>query len=91
VISATNAYLEAEDAVANWIEDQCERDPNARERSNVLFAAFKAWAEANNEFVGTSKRLAQSLERHGVIAERTNKYRGFRGLRLVGDATRYQP
>src|SRR5205085_5861280 len=37
VTSATAAYLEAEDAVAAWIDDRCERDPNAWERTAALF------------------------------------------------------
>jgi putative DNA primase/helicase len=86
VVDATNSYLEAEDAVAAWMADWCEPDKTAWENSTALFASFKAWAEANGEYVGNQRRLAQSLER-----ERTMKARGFRGLRLTGDARRHQP
>jgi len=85
VINATDAYLEAEDAMMAWMSDWCERDPNAWESSTVLFAAWKAWAERNGEYVGTQRRFGQALERHGIVFLRKNKARGYIGLRLVGD------
>ena len=33
VTAATAAYLEAKDAISAWIDERCERDPNAWERS----------------------------------------------------------
>jgi len=86
VIDATNNYLEAEDAIMAWMSDWCERDPNAWESSTGLFAAWKAWAERSGEYVGTIRRFAQALERHGITFLRKNKARGYVGLRLVGDA-----
>ena len=88
VIDATNAYLEAEDAIMAWMSDWCERDNNAWESSTALFAAWRAWAERNGEYVGTIRRFAQALERHGIIFLRRNKARGYVGLRLVGDTYR---
>lgn len=29
VLDATEAYLSAEDAIAAWIDERCERDPTA--------------------------------------------------------------
>src|SRR6516164_815653 len=86
VVDATNNYLEAEDAIMAWISDWCERDPNAWESSTTLFAAWKAYAERSGEYVGTIRRFAQALERHGITFLRKNKARGYVGLRLVGDA-----
>ena len=51
VSDATAAYLEAEDAISAWIEEAGERDPNAWEKSNDLFASWKMWAEKTGEFV----------------------------------------
>jgi putative DNA primase/helicase len=51
VTAATAAYLEAEDATAAWIDEKCERDPNAWSSSSSLFASWSAWATAAGEFV----------------------------------------
>ena len=41
VTDATAAYLEAEDAVAAWIEDCCERDAGAFETRDALYASYR--------------------------------------------------
>jgi hypothetical protein len=38
VTAATAAYLEAQDSLAAWLDECCERDANAWERSQTLFA-----------------------------------------------------
>ena len=90
VTKATDAYMEAEDALTAFIDEQCIRDPNAWERTTTLYAGWKAWAEKSGEFVGSMKRFLQTLETrgtsYGVTYERSKTGRGFRGLRLVGDA-----
>ena len=82
VIAATAAYLEAEDAIAAWLEEAGERDPNAWEKSSDLFASWVAWAKKAGEHVGTQKHFSQNLETRGLTFERRNYGRGFRGLRL---------
>ena len=93
VRDATAAYLENEDAVSAWIDDCCERDINAFEPSSVLFASWKAWAEANGEYVGNQRQFADKLVNRGMCQDRPGgrggRARGYRGLRLVGDATHY--
>jgi putative DNA primase/helicase len=83
VRQATTAYLEAEDAVAAWIDDRCERDPNAWEAASALFASWNAWATAAGEFVGSSRRFAQALETRDLTPCRKRDARGFAGLRVV--------
>jgi len=46
--------LEA-DQVAQFVDDECEREPAGKLRPQALFDAYKAWAEEN----GIHKRLAQ--------------------------------
>ena len=82
VIAATAAYLEAEDAIAAWLEEAGERDPSAWEKSSDLFASWVAWAKKAGEHVGTQKHFSQNLETRGLTFERRNYGRGFRGLRL---------
>jgi len=85
VAKATAAYLESEDAIAAWIDDRCERDPNAWESSTALFASWNAWATAAGEFAGSSKRLGQALETRGFSPCRRHEGRGFTGLRINHD------
>lgn len=81
VAAATAAYLEAEDAVAAWINEACVRDPNAWAGSGELFGFWKAWAERAGEYAGTNKRFVQLLETRGFRAERRGNIRGFIGIR----------
>jgi putative DNA primase/helicase len=70
VTFATSAYLEAQDTIAAWIDDQCDRDPNAWERSQVLFANWKAWAERSGEPCGDQKTFRSRLEAKGIDHKR---------------------
>lgn len=81
VTSATAAYLEAEDAISAWIDDKCER--TGADTIAALFASWKAWAEANGEFVGSSKRFSQSLEERGFERMRSKTSRMYAGLHVV--------
>ena len=65
VRDATEAYLAAEDALAQWLEESCCRNPAYAERSSVLFANWKIWADQAGEFAGSQKRFTQALEDRG--------------------------
>ena len=82
VVDATLAYLESEDAVSAWLEDMAERGGEF-EKSADLFASWSAWAERAGEYVGSSKRFGQALEKRGFTPHRhAQRGRGFRGIRL---------
>jgi putative DNA primase/helicase len=90
VTEATAAYLEAEDAMAAWIADRCQLDPNAWARTIDLYASWSAWAQKAGEYVGAQKKFVERLEsRPGISAKRQryggsdNPQRGFLGLRLL--------
>ncbi|MGH7053815.1 MAG: phage/plasmid primase, P4 family [Stellaceae bacterium] len=83
VRNATDAYLASEDALAQWLDECCARDPQYAERSSALFANWKRWAETAGEFAGSQKRFSQMLEDRGF--ERGLNGAGqaiFRGLAL---------
>ena len=85
VTTATAAYLEAQDSVAAWLEDNCERDQNAWEGSLDLFASWKGWAEQSGVFVGDIKTFRDRLEhRNGIVFRKhpTTRRSGFFGVRL---------
>ena len=78
------AYMQAQDAVAAWIDEMCERDANAWERSAVLFGSWKTWAERSGEPFGDTKRFRDRLEARGIFHKRepgTGRI-GYQGLRL---------
>jgi putative DNA primase/helicase len=83
VTKATAAYLEAEDALAAWIEEAGQRDPNAWEKSSDLFASWAAWATKAGEYAGPMKRFLGVFETKGFTYERRRDGRGYRGLRLT--------
>ena len=82
VRDATDDYLAAEDAMGAWIDDKCDRDPNAWVSSSDLFASWTAWATAAGEPVGSQKRFSQTLETRGLTRRKTEVAQGFLGLRL---------
>jgi putative DNA primase/helicase len=58
---ATQDYLESADAFGRWLEERCIRAPNETATKGEVFASWKAWAEANGEFVGSQRRLNDKL------------------------------
>jgi putative DNA primase/helicase len=94
VTSATELYMENQNAFAAWIEDYCFLDPNVWESTSVLFDGWKAWCERNGAWIGDVRSFTEMLETRGSVlgvvyqrrVVRGRKHRGFRGLRLTGDA-----
>jgi putative DNA primase/helicase len=88
VRDATAAYLEAEDALAAWIEDAGEHDRDAWESASALFRSWKSWAERAGEHPGSLKKFSQRLEdRSAAIGMQKARdgqgRRGFYGLRVT--------
>jgi putative DNA primase/helicase len=82
VREATTAYLDGEDAIAAWIDEECEPDPQAWEKVGALYASWKTWADKSGEYAGSVKRFGQNLEARGYSPQRSHAGRGFRGLRI---------
>ena len=78
VNAATAEYFEAEDALGRWLAEGCLRGANLTATSAALFAAWKSWAEANGEFVG-SAAFATSCPRvaRGAAARPTSAVPGW--------------
>ena len=87
VTDATADYLAEEDAVSSWIEERCERDPQAWEKTTDLFQSWRFWAERSGEFVGSSKALHQKLKDRGFEPKRTKTAKGFKGLNSTPPTT----
>jgi putative DNA primase/helicase len=85
VTAATAAYLEQQDSIAAWLDECCDRNANAWERSQTLFASWKAWAERSGQFVGDIKTFRDRLDGRDGIEFRKQpgtKRAGFQGVRL---------
>jgi putative DNA primase/helicase len=85
ITAATTAYLDAQDTVAAWLDECCELDANTWERSQTLFASWKAWAERSGQFVGDIKTFRDRLDGRDGIEFRKQpgtKRAGFQGVRL---------
>lgn len=77
---ATEAYLEAEDAISAWIAEYCTTGPNIISSTQQLFESWRQWAEGRKEWVGSQKRFSQKLEDRGFCRNRNSKKRGFLGI-----------
>ena len=82
VRDATEAYLSAEDALAVWTDEKCERDPKAWASSSELYGSWAGYAAQAGEFAGSLKAFSQSLESRGFRRHKMSRAQGFYGLRL---------
>jgi putative DNA primase/helicase len=83
VRNATSSYLAQEDVIEQWLGERCARDAMYQERSVILFADWKAWAESAGEYVGSQKRFTQALEDRGFTREHNSENQAiFLGLAL---------
>jgi putative DNA primase/helicase len=85
VRTATDQYLEAEDACGEWLAERTAPASMSHETTADLFASWKAWADKAGEHVGTQKRFSQNLASRGYMPKRQGGTgrAGFAGLRLV--------
>jgi P4 family phage/plasmid primase-like protien len=83
VKAATTEYLATEDTLAQWLGEHTVNAKNSRVNSTDLFQAWRGWAEAGNEFVGTQKHFSQSMKDHGFDIGKTRNNAVFIGLRLL--------
>jgi putative DNA primase/helicase len=79
---ATREYLEGEDTLLTWIEDSCELGKRYYATAGELFASWKAWADRNNEFVGSAKAFGQKLKEHGFEGDHKRGGNTYSGLHL---------
>lgn len=86
VLDATEAYLSAEDAIAAWIDERCERDLTAWASSGELYGSWTAYAVQAGELAGSQKAFSQSLESRGFRRHKMSRANGFYGLRLRPEA-----
>jgi putative DNA primase/helicase len=85
VTDATDTYLQDEDIVKTWINDELIEDKQRWTSTEHLFSSWQQWAEGHGEFVLSSRRLVQRLEALGYERKRggdNDGIRGFQGLEI---------
>jgi putative DNA primase/helicase len=83
VTTATESYFDSQDVLGDWLDECCDVGANYTAIGADLFAEWKSWAEARNEFVGSRKAFTQKLEDRGFVSRKGGKgVRLFSGLRL---------
>jgi len=87
VLSATEEYLDSEDSLGRWLDEECMKSDRATVTTEELYQSWKAWAEKQGEYVGTMKKLADDLSKRGFPRWRSSRKKGFRGLTLRGAET----
>lgn len=83
IVEATNGYRADEDTLGRFLADCCAFHANARATVKGIADAYAEWSRVNGEREVTRKALAERLTREGCEGRRTNKARGWAGVRLL--------
>jgi putative DNA primase/helicase len=82
----TEEYRQENDPFAEFFEERCLFEANARVRRSELRQAYEQWAKSNGEWVQTAKALATALKTRGVReGGKLNGERAWAGITLVQD------
>lgn len=72
VADATDEYFDEEDTIGEFLEEECQQHPQAREAVADVFERWRQRAEKRSEYIGTSRWLVQQLLRRGLQRGRTS-------------------
>lgn len=84
VMSATEEYLESEDAFGRWLNDECSLNPTTRTPTDELYQSWKTWTERWGEYTGSMKKFSDDLYKRGFKRSRSSRQRFFQGIVLAG-------
>ena len=89
VRDATAEYLDAEDALALWIEECCVEGRTYTATTSDLFVSWKTWCDRTGEFAGSMKRFSQNLQDREYVRwqDPRSRRRGFRGLQAIKETS----
>lgn len=82
VVDATAAYLDAEDAIAAWIDERCDRVVGDWGSLGALYGSWSDWAAKAGEIAGSQKGLGEKLKTRGFVDHKKKVGQGFFGLRI---------
>lgn len=86
VAEATEEYRAREDWLANFIDERCIRDPNARVPASVLYAEYKQWAQGYGEYIRRERDFSKAMETAGFQKINPGNKRTYVGLRIDNSA-----
>ena len=78
----SDAYLDDQDVVGQWLQERCEVGPNKSELSSVLYADYKRWCERNGYRPKSARSLGHKLSDLRFGTDRTKHARVRTGLCL---------
>jgi putative DNA primase/helicase len=81
---ATNDYIEEQDMLRGFLDEQCEsgQGQSFRVYNAHVYAVFTTWCESNGRKPFSSQRFSAKLAERGFKRFRDKYGRGFEGLRL---------
>jgi len=82
VTEATEAYLEAQDDVAEFLAQYCTVKAGATVASSALFAAWRQFCEERNENPRHQSEFKDELEQRGFRCQKKERTAVFHGLEL---------
>jgi putative DNA primase/helicase len=90
VLDATEEYFDEEDAVGEFLEDDCQRSAHSKESIAAVYQRWKERAERRGEYVGSSRWLTQQLLARGFERDRLGSgAKAIKGLYLRARGTDY--
>jgi P4 family phage/plasmid primase-like protien len=81
VITATEAYLEAENHFETWLTERCETKVQGSAALSGLYASWQHWCEANGVFPCSRNELSEQLQASGLRRENVRQIT-FLGIRV---------
>lgn len=85
VLEATEAYRQANDWFAHFLEDKCRVGDALTCPSGELYREYRAWAISCGEYVRSTRDFYEALARAGFTRRKTNRHTIVCGLELVSE------
>jgi phage/plasmid-associated DNA primase len=84
IVAATNAHRDAQDHLAQWIDDRCMLGTDRWSTSAALMASYQAWCKASNIPARNQTDFSETLiRRFGCVSKRGHGgTRGYGGIAL---------
>jgi putative DNA primase/helicase len=83
VNDATEAYLEGQDTLGEFLEAYTRNDGNGKVMPGELYSRYKLWAEARGEFVLSQTVFTPKMEERGYHRKKLHGVRYIAGLRWL--------
>lgn len=70
VIASTADYLESEDRIGRFLEENVTVGKTLRIKTSLIYAKYKYWADTSNEYAVSLKRFKDLLANRGYLTEK---------------------